>query len=367
MAENYYDILGIEKGATQDEVKKAYRKMARKYHPDLNPGDKEAESKFKEVSEAYGVLSDEEKRKQYDQLGHDAFKNGGHGYDFSGSNFEDIRDQFSGFGFDDLFGDIFGMGGGSARRADRPTQGEDLYYTVKIPFVDSIKGREYELNIVHTVSCEKCGGKGGDKSTCTVCQGTGKSSHNRGGFFVNSVCSNCGGSGKITTRQCNECYGKGEKEVKERIKVRIPAGVDKGSKVKVKNKGNAGRNGGPQGHLFIITNVEDHPVYRREGHSLYVDIDVDMFEASLGRKIEVPTPYGNININVPAGTQPGQKFRIRNKGVPKLKGDGNGDLYVVVNVVIPQVAIGEDRETLEEMQKRYATGLRDEVLKKGKI
>lgn len=368
MARDYYEELGVQRGATADEIKKAYRKLARKYHPDVNPGDKTAEDRFKKISEAYGVLSNDEKRRQYDSVGHDAFVSGGQGYDFSGANFDDIRNTFGGgFDFDDIFGDIFGGGRRSAAGKNRVMRGDDLYYNVRVPFYDVINGNEYELNINHSVSCSECGGKGGEKKACPTCGGTGQTSRNKGGFFVGSVCSSCGGSGQVTVKQCSACRGKGQVESKERIKVRIPKGVDKNSKIRIPGKGNAGLNGGASGDLYIVTNVQDHPVYRREGDNLYVDVELDMFEAALGEKIEAPTPYGAVTLNIPAGTQPGQKMRLKGKGVPSLKGSGTGDLYLVMNVKIPAVAYEADREALREMMHKYATNAREELLKKGKI
>lgn len=372
MSENYYEILGLEKNCTEDEIKKAYRKMARKYHPDLNPNDKASEEKFKKISEAYGVLSDKEKRQQYDRLGHQAFTGGGHGYDFSNSNFDDIRSTFGGSGFEDIFGNIFGGGGGrtSGRaRRNAPSAGEDIYNTVKIPFKDAIEGNEYEIAINHTENCAACRGKGGDKATCTTCGGSGRVTTNqsRGYFHVGSVCTSCGGTGELTLQTCGSCGGAGHKEKKERIKVKIPKGVDKNSKIRIPGKGNAGVNGGAQGDLYIITNIEDHPAYRREGDNIYVDVDVNMFEAALGTKIQVPTPYGAVSINIPAGTQPGQKMRLKGKGIPHLKGGGTGDLYVVLNVVVKPVAVEEDREALTNMMNKYSDDSRDKLLVKGKL
>lgn len=369
MARDYYEILGLTKGASDDEIKKAYRKMARKYHPDVNPGDSAAEEKFKEISEAYGVLSDSEKKQQYDSLGHDAFKNGGHGYDFSGSNFEDIRDHFGGFDIGDIFGDIFGGGGGGrTRRSTAPRKGDDINYTIQIPFKDAVFGNEYELAINHTESCAPCGGKGGDKATCTTCGGSGQSMNQQRGMFGVSPCPTCKGTGEITKNICSVCRGSGYSNKQEKIKVKIPKGVSKDSKIRVPGKGNAGKNGGPQGDLYIITNVADHEVFERKGDNIYVDVDVDMFEASLGEKISVPTPYGTINMSIPAGTQPGQKFRIKNKGVPALgKKDITGDLYVVIRINIPAVALEDDRASLKEMQKKYMTGERDKLIEKARL
>ncbi|MGE4318120.1 MAG: molecular chaperone DnaJ [Deferribacterales bacterium] len=369
MAGDYYSILGVAKTATEDEIKKAYRKLARKYHPDVNPGDKSAEDKFKEISEAYGVLSDAEKRKQYDSLGHDAFKSGGHGYDFSGANFDDIKNHFSGFNMNDIFGDMFGggFGGGSRRNRNAPRRGEDINYTIQIPFKDAIFGNEYEITLNHTENCASCGGKGGDKTVCPACQGSGQTMTNRGGMISVSPCPTCKGRGEIHQNVCSVCKGSGYKNVQEKVKVKIPKGVDKNSKIKIPGKGNAGVNGGPQGDVYIITNVKDHEIYERKGNNVYVTVDVDIFEAALGEKINVPTPYGTISMSIPAGTQPGQTFRVKNKGVPSLKGTAIGDLYVVIRVKVPQIAIEKDREALKEMQHRYADNERARLIEKARL
>jgi len=369
MARDYYEVLGVQKGSTAEEIKKAYRKLARKFHPDVNSGDSEAENKFKEISEAYGVLGDAEKKKQYDSLGHDAFKSGGHGYDFSGANYEDIKNHFGGFDFGDIFGDIFGGGGrsGGRRRSSAPRKGEDIHYTIQIPFKDAIEGNEYEIAVNHTVSCKSCSGKGGDRQTCSSCGGSGQSMSNQRGMFGISPCSTCKGTGETMTNVCSVCRGSGYSNKQEKIKVKIPKGVDKNSKIRVGGKGNAGANGGPQGDLYIITNVKNHEVFERKGDNLYVEVDVDMFEAALGEKINIPTPYGTISMNIPAGTQPGQKFRIKNKGVPGLGKSTIGDLYVVIKINIPQVAIEEDRKALKDIHKKYMTGERDKLIEKARL
>lgn len=364
MAGDFYQILGVAKTATEDEIKKAYRKLARKYHPDVNPGDKAAEDKFKEISEAYGVLSDTEKKKQYDSLGHDAFRNGGHGYDFSGANYDDIRNHFSGFDFGDLFG---GMGGGSRRARSAARRGEDINYTIQIPFKDAIFGNEYEIALNHTENCSACNGKGGDRAACPTCKGSGQSINNKGGMFSVSTCPTCKGRGEILQNVCSVCKGSGYKNVQEKVKVKIPKGVDKNSKIKIPGKGNAGINGGPSGDVYIITNVQDHEVYERKGDNIYVNIEVSMFEAALGEKINVPTPYGTISMNIPAGTQPGQTFRVKNKGVPHLKGNAVGDLYVVIKVKVPQIAIESDRNALTEMLHRYSDNERSKLIDKARL
>ncbi|MDY6820559.1 MAG: molecular chaperone DnaJ [Deferribacterota bacterium] len=371
MAEDYYKILGVSRDATADEIKKSYRKLARKYHPDVNPGNKEAENMFKKISEAYAVLSDPEKRKQYDSLGHEAFTSSGKGYDFSRYNFEDLRNfNFGGFSFEDIFEDIFGFSGRRASDRNRRSSvvnGEDLYYTLSIPFRDVIYGGEYEIGITRKITCKKCMGKGGDISKCGVCGGTGFVKKASGFFSLSSACPQCKGSGEIIYKKCPQCNGMGQISKYEKIKFKIPKGVDNNSKIRIPGKGNDGINGGRSGDLYIVTNVMDHSIYKRVGDNLYVTIDVNMFEAALGSKITVPTPYGPISLNIPAGTQPGQKFRIRGKGVPHLKGGGTGDLYVIMNVIIPQVAYNEDRKYLSQMMQRYNVVNRDEILEKGRL
>ena len=361
MAKSYYDILGVEKGATDEDIKKAYRKLARKYHPDVNK-EKDADQRFKEISEAYAVLSDKDKRSEYDQLGHDAFTGSGHGYDFGNMNYDDLRNfNFGGMSMDDLLGDF--LGGSSRRRSSRPARGDDIQYSLNIPFADVIKGNEYELSINHTTGCTKCGGKGGNKTTCPCCKGTGRSS--RGGF-MQMACEQCFGEGSILQNKCSACGGRGSVNISERIKIKIPAGVDTGSKIRIAGKGNAGENGGSNGDLYILPKVSSSGVYERKENDLYLDINVDIFEAVLGAKITVPTPYGPVNLNIPAATQEGQKFRLKGRGVPKLKGGGVGDLYVVSRIVVPELAAA-DKNTFEEMMSRYKRPLRDELLLKGTL
>ncbi|MDR2869238.1 MAG: DnaJ domain-containing protein [Deferribacteraceae bacterium] len=303
---SYYDTLGVAKTASEDEIKKAYRKLARKYHPDVNQGDKSAETKFKEVSEAYAVLSDKDKKAQYDAVGHEAFSHSGQGYNFNNMNYEDMRNfKFGGMSMEDLIGDLFGgMGMGASRGGGRrPRKGSDIQYTINIPFADVIKGNEYELNV----------------------------------------------SGS------------------ERIKVKIPAGVDTGSKIRVAGKGEAGFNGGPSGDLYIVPNVAKHPVYERNGSNLELAVTVDVFEAILGTSLQIPTPYGPVNLKVPAGAQEGKKCRLKERGVPQLKGSGKGDLYVVLHIQIPEISSKEDLAAIAEMMERYPRPNRDKLLSAGLI
>ena len=307
MAKNYYDVLGVEKKASDEEIKKAYRSLARKYHPDVNQGDKGAEAKFKEVSEAYAVLSDSEKRSQYDSLGHDLFTNSGKGYNFNNMNYEDMRNfNFGGMSMEDLLGDLGDLFGSRTRRSTRPMKGSDVQYALSIPFSDVFHGNEYDLNL----------------ST---------------------------GSGQ------------------ERIKVKIPAGVNNNSKIRIAGKGNPGLNNGPRGDLYILPKIPKHSVYERDGSDLYVKIDIDMFEAALGAKIQAPTPYGAVNLSIPPATQEGQKFRLKGKGAPALKGSGVGDLYVIVQIKISEIKSEGDRKALSEIMSRYSRPDRDSILQKGVI
>lgn len=307
MAKNYYEVLGVGKTASDEEIKKAYRKLARKYHPDVNPDNKEAEERFKEISEAYAVLSDKDKKAQYDAMGHDAFSHSGQGYDFHNMNYEDLQNfNFGGMSMEDLIGDLFGGMGGRSRRSTRPRKGSDIQYNINIPFSDVIKGNEYEL---------------------TVNNNTGS----------------------------------------ERIKVKIPAGVDSGSKIRLAGKGDAGLNGGPRGDLYIIPKVPKHTVYERNGSDLSLTVDIDIFEAALGTTVQVPTPYGPVNLKIPAGSQEGKKFRLKDRGVPKLRAAGKGDLYVVLHLVVPEIKNDGDIAAMQQLMDKYPRPDRQHLLIKGVI
>ncbi len=367
MAKNYYDILEVSKTASADEIKKSYRKLARKYHPDVNPGDKEAESKFKELSEAYAVLSDEEKRKEYDSIGHDAFTNSGHGYNFKNMNYEDMRSyNFGGTSFEDLFGDLFGSfsSKSSKGRGGRKSQGTDLIYSIKVPFADAVKGSSYDLTIKREIECPTCHGTGGKKTSCKVCHGTGLK--NDGGFFA-SKCSACNGTGERIIEPCRECNGKGSLYVDERIKIKIPAGVDNESKIRIAGKGNAGENGAMAGDLYIKTNIIDNPIYKRDGNDLYISMDIDIFEAALGGKLTVPTPYGAVNLNIPSGVKSGQKLRIKGKGMPLLKKETKGDLYIILNIKAPENISQQVKDILISAQKLTTPIDRSSIIAKGTI
>jgi len=341
---DYYEILNLKRGASEKEIKAAYRKLARKHHPDVNPGDANAETKFKEISEAYQVLSDPKKRVMYDRFGHQAFsREPGRGqspWDFDFSRFS----KEMGFDLGDL-GNLFGAFFGGQPRNEQPQgpeQGKDLQYTMDLSFQDVLNGLNTKIMVQHDVVCKVCGGKktesGYDLETCQNCHGTGQVKVAAGfvNLGVSQACSHCQGSGKINPHPCRGCRGTGIQQDTERIVVKIPAGADNGSKIRVAGKGHAGRNGGKPGDLYIITRVQQHPFFERRGDNFYCEVPITITEAVLGAKITVPTPFGDTAMIVPAGTQSDQKFRLPGKGIPHMKGVGRGDQFVTVKVVTPK-------------------------------
>ncbi len=348
-----YDVLGVKPDATDEEIKKAYRTLARKYHPDVNPGDKEAEERFKEVNEAYEILSDPDKRKEYDQLRQAAsgasFRTPGgeRAYDFS--HFEER------FGADlgSIFEDLFGF---DRRRAYQtgPVKGEDLLYRMKVGFRDAALGRQVEIEIPRQETCPKCMGQGidlADKGAqCPICKGEGKIISRKGGVQVIRTCSRCGGSGRTGMKPCRECWGKGVIQRTERLKVRIPPGSDTGTTIRLKGKGLPGLKGGPPGDLFIELEVEPDPVFERKGNDIYVTTPIDLYTAVLGGTVQVPTLDGQVQVKVPPGSQCGQKLRLKEKGVPDRKGT-KGDQYVVLQVRLPKKLNKKARELFEELRK----------------
>lgn len=354
MARDYYAILGVDKKASTADIKKAYRKLARKYHPDLNPGDKAAEAKFKELQEAYAVLSDSKKRAQYDQFGFvgDVPPQGDPGQRSYTSGFEGF--DFSSFGsspFQDVFSNIFGS---RTQAAQRPQRGEDLHYTMKVGFQDALDGVKTRIKLTRMVSCSNCRGMGyigsSGQSACSTCGGSGQTSMQRGFMKFASPCPTCRGTGKTPGKECPVCHGSGLVPKTDLISVRIPAGVDTGSKVRIAGKGNAGSNGGPVGDLFITIEVDSHPFFKRQGKNIYVKIPITVPEATLGAKLEVPTPYGKTTIRIPPGTKSGQKFRLRDKGAPVPGKKTMGDQFVEVYIVPPPFNDERIREMMKELQ-----------------
>jgi molecular chaperone DnaJ len=362
-SKDYYKILGLDKKASVADIKKAYRKLARKYHPDLNPNDKEAEAKFKEIQEAYSVLKDPKKKKQYDEYGYVGETPSGGGGPGRGAYQQYQSGGFEGFdfseygtsSFQDFFKDIFGSGARRTRTQTQPAKGQDLLYNMRLGFRDAIDGLQTRIQLNRQVPCSNCGGIGriqtGGAQTCQTCGGTGQTTMQRGAMRFATTCPACGGQGQSSGTPCPQCGGTGVQQKTERIKVRIPAGVNTGSKVRIKGKGNAGQNGGPPGDLFIIIDVDKHPVFKREGSNIYVNVPITVPEATLGAKIDVPTVQGKSTIKIPPGTKSGQKFRLRNKGAPIVGKKGSGDQFVRVSIVPPPFEDEKIREMMKELEK----------------
>jgi molecular chaperone DnaJ len=346
---DFYDILGVKKDASTDEIKKTYRRLARKYHPDLNPGDEAAEKKFKEINEAYEVLSDPKKRAEYDEYGKAAFE-GVHG--FEGFKTGDFGGFGTGFGgAEDIFADLFG---GGFRQEQAPLKGPDLSTHLDISLEESCEGVTKQISLRREVSCKSCGGSGAESyQTCPYCKGTGSIKQSRGFFNLGQPCPQCRGTGKSATKACSACSGNGNTLITSNIKVKIPAGADTGSRVKLRGMGGAGARGGPQGDLFIELTVRPHSVFKREGSNLYVDIPVNISEAVLGGKIKVPTIDGSVTMTLPPGTDSGKKFRLKGKGVPNRKTGARGDEFAVIKIVVPKNVNDRTKEALEEIDKAY--------------
>jgi molecular chaperone DnaJ len=338
---DYYEVLGVSKEATKDEIKKAYRKQALKYHPDKNPGDKKSEENFKEAAEAYEVLSNDDKKARYDRYGHAGMGNNGGGFSGQGMTMDDI---FSSFG--DIFGDAFGgFGGfGGGRRGQRVNKGSNLRVKVKLTLQEIAAGAEKKIKVNKYIICDSCGGTGAASassvSTCTTCHGSGHVTRLTntllGQMQTTSVCPSCGGEGKTITKKCTACYGEGVVQKEEIIKINIPAGVAKGMQMTVGGKGNAPRRGGVNGDLLVVIDEEEHPELIREGNDLIYNLFISIPDAVLGTHVEVPTVDNNVKIKIEPGTQPGKILRLRGKGLPEVNGYGRGDLLVNVNVWIPR-------------------------------
>jgi molecular chaperone DnaJ len=384
---DYYKTLGVERNAAEDELRKAYRKLARKYHPDLNPGDKSAEDRFKNVQEAYDVLSDSKKRQMYDQVGFysDAgFAAGGAGaagagaprggpnMDFGGFDFSEMfRDaqaetnrnrrsssssSNTGGAFKDIFSQFFGRDGGSSQEPDAvPEKGADLEYGLNISFWQAIRGTQAKIEVTRYEQCATCQGTGGNDSgsiSCPQCNGTGTVSQMAGNMKFNLTCPRCKGKGRIQNT-CPNCHGDGRISHKETVEVRIPAGAQNGSRLRVPGKGNAGTMGAPPGDLYITTNVEKHPLFRREGDNIHMEVPVTLWEAGLGTKIEVPTIDGKTLLKIPPGTQNNQKFRLRDRGVPNSRKNTRGDQIVQVILKAPEIRDERTKELLRELAELH--------------
>ncbi len=352
---DYYETLGISKKASLSEIKKAYRKLARKYHPDLNPGDKAAERKFKSITEAYEVLKEPEKRKQYDTFGHVGgnFRSGGRNTSgFDGFDFNTTGSS----SFGDIFETIFGGGHSKSQGRRRPERGEDLHYSINLSFLDAASGLETPIQITRKEACEPCAGKGFDrnssKMTCSTCNGSGRIPKQTGFMKFASVCSDCGGSGYLPGKQCKVCGGEGRKDKVTKITTRIPAGVDDNSKVRIPRKGNAGILAGPPGDLIITINVSPHKFFKRNAGNLEILLPITYMEAAMGGKVEVPTLDGSTLLKIPPGTASGQKMRLKGKGIVNPKTKGRGDMMVEIKIVPPPTTDIEVRKLLKKIDKK---------------
>ncbi len=370
---DYYNILGIKKDAKADEIKKAYRRLARKHHPDVNPNDKAAEDKFKEVQEAYDVLSDEKKRKVFDRFGYyndnldpdSPFSTGASsgantaGYDFSGFNFEPGGSGSSSSSFRDIFSDLFGGGAGAKQREPElprpmPKKGRDIEIPLALSFEESFTGMMTNITVNRSEQCSRCqgaGDTGGPVVVCPTCKGTGQVMKTGGRLQFSQSCGDCEGTGR-RRQPCSLCNGKGVTPKTEQVKIRIPAGVDTGSRVRIPKKGHGGRLGAEAGDLFILTNVGKHRFFTRKGDNIYVTIPITVSEAALGTKIEVPTVEGKAQLKVPAGTESGQKFRLRERGFPSLRNPNlRGDQFIEVQIKLPNILSEETKEILRQFEK----------------
>jgi molecular chaperone DnaJ len=345
----HYDTLGVTKKASQDEIKKAYRKLAREYHPDKNPGDAAAEEKFKEVQGAYDVLSDDEKRQQYDRFGAGPFGNGRPGP-------QNVNVDFGDFDLGDLLGGIFGGGRAPGGRQQRqPLRGHDVEAEVHLSFEDSLHGFDAKIPVELTTACRECGGTGAQPGTapviCPECNGRGVKAESQGLFALSQPCPRCRGNGTVIEQPCSSCHGSGRERRIKTYTVKIKPGVRDGTKIRLKGKGEAGENGGPAGDLVVVTRVASSETYERRGDDLIVQVPVSYATAALGGKVEVPTPEGAVSLKIPAGSEDGKLLRIKGRGAPKLNGSGKGDVLARVRIEVPKRMNKKERQLLEELKK----------------
>ena len=352
MADNkrdYYEVLGVDKGSDEQTIKKAFRKLAKQYHPDVNPGNPEAEAKFKEINEAYEVLSDSDKKARYDQYGHagvDPNMGGGGFGDFGG---------FGGFDFGDIFGSFFGGGGQTSSRRNMPQQGEDLRAHVTISFEEAAFGCKKEISYNRVELCDECSGSGAQKGTsaetCRTCGGSGQVRVTQrtplGMFQTTKTCDACGGKGKTIKSPCTNCRGTGYVRIKKTLEVTIPAGIDDGQRIALQNQGNAGRNGGGYGDLYVTVSVRPHPIFERDGYNIYCDVPVTFVEAALGAEIDIPTLEGKVKYTIPEGTQTDTRFTLRGKGIQNIRSKNKGDLIFRVIVEVPKGLTGAQKTALK--------------------
>ena len=342
---DFYEVLGVERSASEAELKKAYRRLAMKFHPDRNPDDKDAEEKFKEANEAYEVLSDPDKRAAYDRHGHAGVDPQMGGGGFGGGNFSDV--------FGDVFSDFFGGGGGGRGRGG-PQRGSDLRYNMELDLEEAVRGTTVSIRVPTLADCKTCKGSGAKKGTspvtCTTCNGMGQVRMQQGFFAVQQTCPRCHGSGKMVTDPCGDCHGQGRVEEEKTLSVKVPAGVDTGDRIRLSGEGEAGALGGPSGDLYVVVNVRPHPIFQRDGRDLYCEVPISFADAALGGELEVPTLNGRVKLKIPEGTQTNKLFRLRGKGVTPVRGGGVGDLLCRVAVETPVKLNKRQRELLEEFR-----------------
>ncbi|HVL65860.1 MAG TPA: molecular chaperone DnaJ [Vicinamibacterales bacterium] len=349
---DYYEILGVDRQATDQQIKSAYRKLALKYHPDRNPGDTRAEEAFKEAAEAYAVLADPQKRAAYDRFGHAGVSGPAGGAGFDPTIFADFSDIFSGLGDMFGFGDIFG---GGRRRRGGPQRGSDLRYDLEISFDESAEGTETTILIPREETCDTCSGSGAAVGsaveTCGQCRGTGQLRYQQGFLTVARPCPNCRGTGRTIARPCTTCRGAGRVTKERKLTVKIPAGIATGQQLRLTGEGEHGTAGGPPGDLYVVVHVQEHPFFHREGDDLYCELPIHFPTLALGGDVKVPTLKERVELHVPAGTQPGARFRIRGKGMPNVGGRGHGDLHVIARVAVPKKLTREQKRLLEELAR----------------
>jgi molecular chaperone DnaJ len=352
---DYYEVLGVSKNASKDEIKKAYRKLAMQYHPDKNPGNKEAEAKFKEASHAADILMDDQKRAMYDRVGHAAEQGGMGGGGFQGGFSGDFGDLGDIFG--DIFGDILGgqrgRGGGGGRRRSRAQAGDDLQTEMSVTFEEAAFGVEKEIQINRSIICETCHGTGAKKGsgpvTCDMCQGHGEVRRQQGFFTIAQPCPKCHGSGQIIKDSCETCHGRGRTKKREKLSVKVPAGIDEGQRLKLSGQGDSGLNGGPAGDLYVMIRIEPHEFFKRDEFDVNCEVPITFSQAALGTEVEVPTLGGRVALKIPEGTQSGQKMKLRNKGIAKLGGYGFGDQIITIHVETPAKLNKEQRELFKQL------------------
>ena len=344
---DYYDVLGVQKNSSPEQIKAAYRKLAVKHHPDKNPEDKSSEEKFKEAGEAYHVLSDKERKQNYDNFGHAAFENGAGG-----------RGGFGNFDFSDIFEDFFGdFGGGGGRRSRKTNfRGSDLRYDLSITLEEAYGGKKQDIKFSTSEKCNTCSGSGSkpghDVGSCSMCGGNGQVRSNQGFFTVQQTCPQCSGAGEEITNPCGSCGGQGKKQTSKKLSVSIPKGVDDGTRIRLAGKGEAGSRGASNGDLYLFINVYSHDLFKRSDENLFFEYPVSIADAALGTSLEIPTiDGGKAKIKIPSGTQSGKQFRLKGKGMPYIRGSGTGDLYVQVNTEVPVSLNREQKELLEKFRK----------------